>query len=114
MGQLLLGVKIESQAAIPHIEGILAVPGIGYAEMGPGDMSLSLGYGSLPNPWSDEMVELGRRVQEACREHGVAFHWTHVIDDLATMIDRGGQVFTCPSPDFAAAGRAYTKRTMPV
>ena len=71
-GELLLGVKIESQAAIPHIEEILAVPGIGYAEMGPGDMSRSLGYRSLPNPWSDEMVELDRRVQAACRAHGVA------------------------------------------
>ena len=113
-GDLLLGVKIESRAAIPHIEEILAVPGVGYAEMGPGDMSLSLGYRSLPDPWPDEMVELHRRVQAACREHGVAFHWTHKSDDLRAMIDRGAQVFTCPNADFAAAGRAHSKRTMPV
>ena len=43
-GELLLGLKIESAAAIPHIEEILSVPGIGFAEMGPGDLSLSLGY----------------------------------------------------------------------
>ncbi|MCB0086021.1 MAG: hypothetical protein KDE47_34010, partial [Caldilineaceae bacterium] len=35
-GELLLGLKIESAAAIPHIEEILSVPGIGFAEMGPG------------------------------------------------------------------------------
>ena len=113
-GELLLGVKIESRAAIPHIEEILAVPGVGYAEMGPGDMSLSLGYRSLPDPWPDEMVELHRRVQAACQEHGVAFHWTRKSDDLRAMIDRGAQVFTCPNADFAAAGRAHSKRTMPV
>ena len=111
-GELLLGVKIESKAAIPHIEEILAVPGIGYAELGPGDMSVSLGYRRLPVPWPQEMLELDRRVQEACRANGVAFHWTQITDDVPAMIDGGGQVFTAPNEEFAAVGRAHTKRTM--
>ena len=47
-GELLLGVKIESAEALPYIEEILAVPGIGFAEMGPGDLSLSLIHISEP------------------------------------------------------------------
>ncbi len=54
-GELLLGLKIESVAAIPHIEEILSVPGIGFAEMGPGDLSLSMGYWHPPRPLPPEM-----------------------------------------------------------
>ena len=113
-GELMLGIKVESKSAVPHIEEILAVPGIAYAEMGPGDMSLSLGYRKLPNPWPDEMIEIDRRVQEACRENGVAFHWTRMIDGVPAMIDGGAQVFTCPNEEFANVGRTHTKRAMPV
>ena len=35
-GELMLGLKIESAAAIPHIEETMAVPGISFAEFGPG------------------------------------------------------------------------------
>ena len=41
-GELLLGVKIESPEGVAHCEEILAVPGLGFAELGPGDLSLSL------------------------------------------------------------------------
>src|SRR5215472_5856252 len=43
-GELLLGVKLESPEGIAHSEEILAVPGLGFAEMGPGDLGLALGY----------------------------------------------------------------------
>ena len=43
-GELLLGVKLESPEGIAHCEEILAVPGLGFAELGPGDLGLSLGY----------------------------------------------------------------------
>ena len=66
-GELLLGVKIESKAAVPHVEEILAVPGIMFAEVGPGDLGLTLGYRKLPDPWPPEMVEIEQRVAEACR-----------------------------------------------
>src|ERR1700757_1309362 len=43
-GELLLGVKLESPEGVANCDEILAVPGIGFAEMGPGDLSLALGY----------------------------------------------------------------------
>ncbi len=110
----MLGIKIESKAAVPHIEEILAVPGIAFAELGPSDMSLSLGYQSLPSPWPEEMVEIEDRVKAACIANGVAYHWTQMVDDVPTMIDGGGQVFDAPNEEFAKAGRDHTRRQLPV
>ena len=42
-GELLLGVKLEDKYALANAEENLKVPGIGFAEWGPGDMALSLG-----------------------------------------------------------------------
>src|SRR6516164_3933268 len=47
-GELLLGVKLESPEGIAHCEEILDVPGLGFAELGPGDLSLALGYREMP------------------------------------------------------------------
>ena len=47
-GELLLGVKLESPEGIANCEAILAVPGLGFAELGPGDLGLSLGYVAVP------------------------------------------------------------------
>src|ERR1051325_11027954 len=42
-GELLLGLKLEDKYALANAEQNLKVPGIGFAEWGPGDMALSLG-----------------------------------------------------------------------
>src|SRR5207248_9161616 len=47
-GELLLGVKLESPEGVSNCEEILSVPGLGFAEMGPGDLSLSLVYPTIP------------------------------------------------------------------
>src|SRR6202451_4720074 len=46
-GELLLGVKLESPEGIAMADEICSVPGLGFAEMGPGDLSLSLGSTKL-------------------------------------------------------------------
>ena len=57
-GELLLGVKLESPEGIANCEAICAVPGLGFAEMGPGDLGLSLGYTTLQrDPYPPEMAE---------------------------------------------------------
>src|SRR5712692_11748472 len=42
-GELLLGLKLEDKYALANAEENVKVPGIAFAEWGPGDMSLSLG-----------------------------------------------------------------------
>lgn len=113
-GELLLGVKIESAAAIPHIEEILSVPGLGFAEMGPGDLSLSLGYLQQPRPFPPEMVEVRQRVRAACHAHGMAFLESALPDDVIAKIDEGARIIAGHREDVAQIGRAHTRREMVV
>ena len=45
-GELLIGLKLEDKYALANAEQNLQVPGIAFAEWGPGDMALSLGVGA--------------------------------------------------------------------
>ncbi|MCY4092257.1 MAG: aldolase/citrate lyase family protein [Caldilineaceae bacterium] len=112
-GELLLGLKIESAAALPRIEEILAVPGIGFAEMGPGDLSISLGYRHRPEPWPQEMQEASQRVKAACEANGVAFLQGASPENVAEQIDSGVRVVGGHNEETARIGRAYTNRQMP-
>src|ERR1700758_1523792 len=70
-GELLLGVKLESPEGVANCEQILSVPGLGFAEMGPGDLSLSLGYRAIPRePYPVEMQTARDRILAACRNNG--------------------------------------------
>ncbi len=113
-GELLLGVKIESVAALPHIEEILSVPGIGFAEMGSGDMSLSMGYLQTPNPYPPELAEVRQRIRAACLANGVAFLDVANPEDVCRKIDEGARVIAGHREDTAQVGRAHTNRAMPV
>src|SRR3954463_12616683 len=73
-GELLLGVKLESPEGVANCEAILAVPGLGFAEIGPGDLSLSLGYRTIPpEPWPPEMAEARTKIFAACRRNNIPF-----------------------------------------
>jgi 4-hydroxy-2-oxoheptanedioate aldolase len=113
-GELLLGLKIESAAAIPQIEAILSVPGIGFAEMGPGDLSLSLGYRQVPRPLPPEMEAVRERVKAACQANGVAFLEGASPEDIKEKIDAGVRVIAGQQEETARVGRALSRRTMPV
>ena len=112
-GELLLGLKIESAAALPRIEDMLAVPGIGFAEMGPGDLSISLGYRRRPDPMPAEMQEASKRVQAACEANGVAFLQGASPQNVAAQIDAGVRVIGGHNAETARVGRAYSNRQMP-
>jgi 4-hydroxy-2-oxoheptanedioate aldolase len=113
-GELLLGLKIESAAALPHIEAILSVPGIGFAEMGPGDLSLSLGYMQLPRPYPPEMQAARERVKAACQANGIAFLETATPETIKAKIDEGVRVIAGHREDTAQVGREHSRRTMPI
>ncbi len=113
-GELLLGLKIESAAAIPHVEAILSVPGIGFAEMGPGDLSLSLGYWQMPQPFPPEMVEVRERVRAACIVNRIAFLESASPDDVAQKIDEGARVIAGGNEETARVGRGHTGRKLSV
>ena len=113
-GELLLGVKLEDKYALANASQNLKVPGIGFAEWGPGDMALSLGVRGLGNQAEkDPRMQAARKaVFDACRENHIFFLNTMNPSNVIDMIKEG--VMVGPANEEAAnIGRKYTKREMP-
>ena len=113
-GEILLGVKIENPRADAAMSSIFNVPGISFAEWGPGDHGFNVmgppGSGSNNDP---RMVAIRANVLAETKAKGLKFlnacNEETVIDQLkdGTMICTGGD---SPAAD---KGRAFTKRTDP-
>ena len=113
-GELLLGVKIESPAGVEHADEILAVPGLGFAELGPGDLGLSLGYTTLQRrPYPPEMEAARAKIFAACKKNKLAFLEGATPETIAASLDEGVRVISGHNPETAKVGRAHQKRTMP-
>jgi 4-hydroxy-2-oxoheptanedioate aldolase len=116
-GELMLGIKLESPEGIARADEILAVPGLAFAELGPGDLSHALGYKRMPHrdEYPPEMKEAREKVFAACKRNGVAFlEGAADAEGVKRRIDEGVRIFSGHSEENAAAGRAHSKRTMPV
>jgi 2-keto-3-deoxy-L-rhamnonate aldolase RhmA len=114
-GELLLGIKLESPEGVARCEEILAVPGIGFAEIGPGDLSLALGYREMPrDPYPPEMQEARDKVFQACRKNRVAFLEIGTPETIRAKLDEGVRVIAGHNEEAARIGRAHQQRTMPV
>ena len=116
-GELLLGLKIENKRALHNCELSARVSGIAFAEWGPGDMSMSHGYKSLPSPIPPELMAARERVFQACRDAGLFFLNGVSPDNVAEMLDEGVMVCSSGGPlgeEAARVGRAHSGRTMPV
>jgi 4-hydroxy-2-oxoheptanedioate aldolase len=111
-GELLLGVKLEDKYALANAEENLKIPGIGFAEWGPGDMALSLGVRG-PNAEKDPRMQAARsRVFAACKANHIFFLNSMNPNNVIDMIKEG--VMVGPASEQAAEiGRKYTKRQMP-
>ncbi len=113
-GELLLGVKLESPEGVARCEEILAVPGIGFAELGPGDLGLSLGYLAPPRPYPPIMQQARARIFAACRHNHVPFLEAATPETVTAQIDEGVRVIAGHNEENARIGRAHQRRTMPV
>lgn len=114
-GELLLGVKIESPEGVARCEEILAVPGLGFAEMGPGDLGLSLlgEFALRIDPYAPEVAAARARVFAACRANGLAFLEGCTPATIAARLDEGVRVIAGGREDTARIGRAHQRRAMP-
>ncbi len=114
-GELLLGVKLESPEGIANADEICAVPGLGFAEMGPGDLSLSLGSVKLlRDPYPPVMQAARDRVFGACRRNGIAFLEGCSEGNIRERLDEGVRVIAGHSEPTARIGRTHQRRQMPV
>jgi 4-hydroxy-2-oxoheptanedioate aldolase len=114
-GELLLGLKVENTRALENAEKVLAVPGIAFAEWGPGDMGMSLGLPDAHDPpYPQQMQDARARVLKAVQANGLAFlemvNAQNVVDQIAAgvMVGAGKDAQAA-----AEIGRKHTNRQMP-
>ena len=111
-GELLLGLKLEDKYALENAEENLKIPGIAFAEWGPGDMSLSLGVLG-PNAERDPKMQAARaRIFAACKANKVFFLNSMNPMNVIDMIKEGVMVGPA-SQQTAEIGRKFTNRQMP-
>jgi len=73
-GKLLLGVKIENKVSHKHYKKVLSVPGVSFAEWGPGDTGMSLGYPQKHDPpYPTKMKKLQDNVRNFCEKKKIHF-----------------------------------------
>jgi len=114
-GELLLGVKIESPPGVEYCDEILSMPGLGFAELGPGDLGLSLGYTTLQcRPYPPEMEAARAKVFAACQKNKLAFLEGATPENITQRLDEGVRVISGHNQEVARIGRAHQRRTMPV
>jgi 4-hydroxy-2-oxoheptanedioate aldolase len=112
-GELLLGLKLEDKYALENAEANAKIPGVAFAEWGPGDMAFSLGVKSGPNSVNDPLMKAARaRVLAATKASKIFFLNSMNADNIVDMIKEGVMVGPA-SQQAAEIGRKFTKRTMP-
>jgi 4-hydroxy-2-oxoheptanedioate aldolase len=114
-GELLLGIKVENTRALARVEETTRVPGIAFAEWGPGDMGMSMGYPDQHDePYPAEMQAARARVMAACKAAGLAFLEQVTPENVTSRLDEGVMIACGPKAREAVEiGRAHTGRTRP-
>jgi 4-hydroxy-2-oxoheptanedioate aldolase len=111
-GELLLGLKLEDKYALENADASSKVPGVAFAEWGPGDMAFSLGVKNGPGPMPPQMQAARSRVLAATKANKIFFLNTVTPDNVVDMIKEGVMIGT-GSQQAAEIGRKYSKREMP-
>ncbi|MGH9324961.1 MAG: aldolase/citrate lyase family protein [Vicinamibacteria bacterium] len=113
-GELLLGVKIEDKHALETAEATTKVPGIAFAEWGPGDMGFSFGIPRRgPGPYPEVMQQARARVLAATKAAKIFFLNSVNVDDVEAIIEEGVMIGAAASREAAEKGRRYTRRPAP-
>lgn len=116
-GELLLGLKIENRIALANAFETVKVPGVAYAEWGPGDMGFAFGHVDAHDPpYPQEMMDARARVMAALKEGGWLFFEAVSADGLLNSLEEGIRICGCShgGEEIAKIGRAHTKREMAV
>jgi 4-hydroxy-2-oxoheptanedioate aldolase len=117
-GEILLGVKLENPRSVLRSEEITRIPGIAFAEWGPGDQAFYLvgppraGQGNQAET-HPEMIRARARVLAATKAAKIYFLNSCSEANVIQQIDEGTRICTGGDSPAADKGRAYTKRTTP-
>jgi 4-hydroxy-2-oxoheptanedioate aldolase len=114
-GEVLIGMKIETPMAAENVEKTLKLPGIGFAEWGPGDQSFIL----LGRPTSrgdgvreshPAMQKVRSRVFAAAKANKIFFLNSCNENNVIDMLKEGVMICTGGETPAAEKGRQFTKR----
>ena len=113
-GELLLGIKVENTRALASVERTTLVPGLAFAEWGPGDMGMSMGFPDQHDePYPAEMLAARTRIMAACKAAGLAFLEQVTPQNVISRLDEGVMIGAGPHAQEAAdIGRKHTRRTL--
>jgi 4-hydroxy-2-oxoheptanedioate aldolase len=114
-GELLLGLKIENTRALANADATANVPGIAFAEWGPGDMGMSLGHPDAHDPpYPRDMLDARNRVLAACKANKLAFLEQVTAENVVDQITNGVMIGAGRNAEAAARiGRRHTNRPEP-
>lgn len=110
-GEILIGLKIEDRHGLENAEASAGVPGVGFAEWGPGDMSMSYNVSRADMP--QVLLDARARVFAATKQAGIAFLNSMNDENIIAMIDEGVRIGSNPGAEAADKGRRHTNRQMP-
>ncbi|MDS0260782.1 aldolase/citrate lyase family protein [Haloarcula sp. S1CR25-12] len=92
-GEVLVGTMIENATAVENIEEILAVPQLGFAFVGPADLSMSLSDGDPLEKNAEAVSAAIDRTLAACLDAGVPIgRIRNDAADAAAAVDAGYQL----------------------
>ncbi len=113
-GEILVGIKIEDRHALENAEATTRVPGIAFAEWGPGDMGFSFGFLERPpGPYPEVMQQARARVLKATKDAGIFFLNSVTEEDVEAMLDEGVMIGAAANREAAEKGRRHTRRPTP-
>jgi 4-hydroxy-2-oxoheptanedioate aldolase len=118
-GEVLLGLKIETPMAADNADKTTRVPGIGFAEWGPGDQSFFLvGPPSATGRGGDRenhpaMKQIRSRIFKSVKAANLFFLNACNENNVIDMIKEGVMICTGGDTPAAEKGRAFTKRQGP-
>ena len=132
-GELILSLKLEDKYALENVEEIATIPGIGWAEWGPGDQAMSLmglpylqrggsqgrstsdtaATGGLP-PIGEPILQAAReRIFNALKANQIAILHSSSVNNVEELIEWGIMVTHGTSEELSTRGRRLTDRQMP-
>jgi len=117
-GEVLLGIKIETPMAAANAAKSTRVPGIGFAEWGPGDQSFFLVGAPTGNARGGRddhpaMKQMRQRIFSEVKAANLFFLNSCNENNVIDMIKEGVMICTGGDTPAAEKGRAYSKRQGP-
>jgi len=113
-GEIMLGVKIETPMAAENAEKTTRIPGIAFAEWGPGDQSFHLiGLPTGPGGIREEhpaMKKVRARVFNATKASKILFLNACNENNVIDMLKEGVMICTGGDSPAAEKGRQFSKR----